>query len=460
MKLFSRFIKKEFLTIQDADVKLSVFSLALPIFFDFICGHLIMMVQTMLSSHYEGGFFVIALSVPSTVLSLFITLTGLFSTGMGILLNVFLGRHETDACKKVFSSTLVGGIFFSLLISIIGFLFAEPLLNLMGLNNAEYQQYAPYAIQSFHYQCFFLMITSATNIFTTVLRCYGYTKISLYRGIASNGFSVLATALAMYVFRMPKDIAVPILSLIALFSSLLGFLIVVIVFKKQKIPFAWNISGKALKKVIKIGLPASISGLFYSLSVTVTSAMCLQLPPAAYLANNYINKIVYFTYIFGYSIGQANSLMLGRVCGMGNLDWADKMHKENLKIALFSNGLLGILFAILGRPLLQLLFNADATVSAYASILFIDILVELGRGMNHIGQFGLNATGDVHFTTLISIVSCWTCSIGLAYVLGIALNLGLYGFWIAFAVDELFRGTLYLLRWLKKDWQKRFQRLI
>jgi len=460
MKLFSKLIKKEYLSIQDGDVKLSIFALALPMFFDSICSHLIAMVQTILSSRYEDGFFVIALSVPTTVLSVFTTLAGLFSTGIGILLSVYLGRKDNELCKKIICSTLICGVTFAFFISLISFIFAEPLLNLMGMNNADYQQYMPYALQSFRLRCFFLIITSASMILNAALRCYGFTKIGLYCGIASNGFNAIATALAMYAFHMPKDMAVPILSLITLGSSLLSLAITVIVFRKQKIPFAWNVNGKLLKKVIKIGLPASISGLFYNLSVTVTSAMCLQLPPAAYLAKNYISQIVYFTYILGYSIGQANSLMIGRVCGMGKLDWADRMHKENLKIVLLVNGTLSIIFAILGKPLMQLFFNADAAVTAYASVFIIDIFVELGRGMNHIGQYGLNATGDVHFTTFISIISCWACSVGLAYILGIACGLGLYGLWIAFAIDELFRGILYFLRWLKKDWQKRFQQLL
>lgn len=460
MKLFSKFIHKEYLSLHDGDVNLSIFGLALPMFFDSICSHLIAMVQTMLSSRYEGGFFVIALSVPASVLSVFTTFVSLFATGLGILLSIYLGRKDEESCKKVISSTLIGGLVLSFFISILSFIFAEPLLNLMGMDNAEYRQYMPYALESFRYRCFFLIITSAAQVFTTALRCYGYTKIGLYTGIASNGFNAIATALAMYVFCMPKSMAVPILSLIALISSLLTLVIAIGVFKKQKIPFAWGINGKLLKRVLRVGFPASISGLFYNLSTTVTSAMCLQLPAAAYLAKNYISQIVYFTYILGYTIGQANSLIVGRVCGMGKLDLADKMHKENLKIVLLCNGVLAILFAVLGRPILQLFFNADAAVMAYAGILFIDIFVELGRGMNHIGQYGLNATGDVHFTTFISIISCWACSVGLAYVFGIVCNLGLFGFWIAFAIDELFRGSLYFFRWLKKDWQKRFARII
>lgn len=460
MKKSFVFFDKRYLSIQDGSIKLSLFALTLPLFFESICSNLIGMVQTMLSSRYEDGFFIIALSVPSTVLGVFSSIVTLFSTGLGILLSAYLGKKEYEDCKSMIGSTLLGSVFASALLALCSFIFAEPLLQWMGMNSEEYSPYMPYALESFRFRCFFLIINSATLALTSALRCYGYTKIGLIGGISANAFNAVATALAMYAFRMPKDAAVPVLNWISLASTLLNAWIVVMVFRKQKIELTPKINGKLLKKVIKIGFPASVSSVFYTVSVTVTSAICLQLPPAAYLAKNYVSQIVFFVYAFGYSVGQANALMLGRVCGMGNLEWADKMHKQNLKIVLLCNGVLSVLFALCARPMLRLFFNADEQVLSYANIFFIDILVEAGRGMNHIGQYGLNATGDVHFTTVVSILSCWICSVGLAYVLGITCQMGLYGIWIAFAIDELFRGCMYHLRWLKKDWQKRFQRLM
>jgi Na+-driven multidrug efflux pump len=78
--------------------------------------------------------------------------------------------------------------------------------------------------------------------------------------------------------------------------------------------------------------------------------------------------------------------------------------------------------------------------------------------MNHIGQFALNATGDVNFTTVISIVSCWACSVGLAFVFVSIFHWGLPGIWIAFAIDEFFRGTLYLIRWKRGTWRKSYEK--
>jgi Na+-driven multidrug efflux pump len=52
-------------------------------------------------------------------------------------------------------------------------------------------------------------------------------------------------------------------------------------------------------------------------------------------------------------------------------------------------------------------------------------------------------------------ISCWACSVGLSFVF-VLCGLDLYGIWLAFAIDELFRGTLYYVRWRKKSWQKNY----
>lgn len=49
----------------------------------------------------------------------------------------------------------------------------------------------------------------------------------------------------------------------------------------------------------------------------------------------------------------------------------------------------------------------------------------------------------------------WAIGVGLGYLLGIRFNLGLPGVWIAFAIDEWFRGILVLIRWKRGKWRGR-----
>lgn len=49
----------------------------------------------------------------------------------------------------------------------------------------------------------------------------------------------------------------------------------------------------------------------------------------------------------------------------------------------------------------------------------------------------------------------WAISVPLAYFLGITLEFGLSGIWIAFIVDEWLRGIIMYIRWRSRVWEKK-----
>lgn len=81
-------------------------------------------------------------------------------------------------------------------------------------------------------------------------------------------------------------------------------------------------------------------------------------------------------------------------------------------------------------------------------------MLEIGRGFNHIAEGSLSANGDVRTILIISVVSCWLCSVFFGYLLCVKAGLGLTGLWIGFAADEFFKVLFYLLRWRSGKWQK------
>lgn len=52
----------------------------------------------------------------------------------------------------------------------------------------------------------------------------------------------------------------------------------------------------------------------------------------------------------------------------------------------------------------------------------------------------------------LGIFSMWIFGLGLSYIMGVVLELGLAGIWIGFTVDECFRTVLVLLRWRRENW--------
>ena len=109
-------------------------------------------------------------------------------------------------------------------------------------------------------------------------------------------------------------------------------------------------------------------------------------------------------------------------------------------------------------PLLSLFTDDPRIIALFFGVALIDILAEQARAVSQVYEYALRATGDVLFTVVILIVSCWSLSIGLSYYLSIHCGLGLLGCWIGLALDESVRAITTFFRWRYR--YKRHQQMI
>lgn len=92
-------------------------------------------------------------------------------------------------------------------------------------------------------------------------------------------------------------------------------------------------------------------------------------------------------------------------------------------------------------------------ISLCTTILWIDVVLEIGRPNNIYATNALRAAGDVNFPFIIGVIVMWSVAVAFGYVLGITLGLGIIGMWWAFVLDENIRGILFSIRWRSKKWQ-------
>lgn len=65
---------------------------------------------------------------------------------------------------------------------------------------------------------------------------------------------------------------------------------------------------------------------------------------------------------------------------------------------------------------------------------------------------GLKGAGDTGYTMNTAIIGMWIFRVGIGYLLGVELNLGVMGVWIGMFLDWLIRAILYLLRLRGTKW--------
>ena len=104
-------------------------------------------------------------------------------------------------------------------------------------------------------------------------------------------------------------------------------------------------------------------------------------------------------------------------------------------------------------------FSDDAAVITLGAFLLkLTLLIEPGRLFNMTMVCGLRATGDVHFPLKLGLIGMWGVWVPLSWVLGITLDYGLPGLWVAMIVDECLRGAIMLRRWRRREWLPHAQR--
>jgi Na+-driven multidrug efflux pump len=280
------------------------------------------------------------------------------------------------------------------------------------------------------YVAFGMNVVNLAGNYAVIFRPLGLPEFGV-RGVAATAvIAQIAGAVAMWVIVRKK--------------------IGVSVSPKSLRPFPSDI----LSKILSIGLPAAGDNASYNLSQLVVTAIVASFGAGAIAAKIYVQNTVFFVYALGLSLGQGSQILIGHLVGAGRADEAHRHCMRYLKIAVVSNSLLSLACVFLSRYLLGF-FTRDPEILRLAClVLAADFFVESGRAFNNILANTLRGAGDVRFPAVVSILSSWIVCVGLSCILGIVFHFGLLGAWVAFAVDEWFRGLVLLRRWKSGAWKR------
>lgn len=109
--------------------------------------------------------------------------------------------------------------------------------------------------------------------------------------------------------------------------------------------------------------------------------------------------------------------------------------------------------------------NADAVFGLFTTdplvldmgkqVLLVEIFLGVGRTLNIVMVRALIAVGDVRTPVSVNVVSSWIFAVGGGYVLGVILEWGIVGMWIAMCVDEWIRAAFLLITFARGGWKRR-----
>ena len=432
--------------------KKSLFQLSWPIFIELTLFMRMGMVDTFMLSAYSDNA-VAAVGMSNQVINLIGVMFNFVAAGTIILVSQNLGaKNQTKACEV--SIVSIGANFLiGIILSVVMITCSKYILTFMNtpLEIMDITLNYTKIIGSF------LFLMAIQPVLSGILRSFGYTKHSMIITLIANLINICGNALFIYGLFGVKELGPVGVAISTVFSRFVTVvLIAVIIYRKIEFKFSthffksWPLQD--VKNILKIGVPSALEQLAYSTSQVIIISFVSMLGTLAITTRVYTGNISMFVYLFSLAIAQGNQVLVGYLIGEKKTDEVSHQTFKTQRLAVSVSLGLSII-CYLGSDFLFGIFTSDANILSLGhTLLLINVFLEIGRATNLVLTNALKAAGDINYPFILGIVGMWVICIPVAYVLGIWFGLGLAGIWIAFAVDECFRGLVFTIRWKSQKW--------
>lgn len=434
-------------------VTLSLFAIAWPIFIESALQTLMRTSDTFMLSRLSDSA-VAAVGVANQIIMFTMLLFNFISIGSAVVVAQYLGARQQQDIGKLVSTVLAVNFLFGLLVSLCIFVSNGAFLHLFQLNPILFHLAQRYLFVAGG----MLFIQAVLSALIAVIQAHGYTRYTMMVTISMNLLNITGNLFVIYgLFGFPR-LGVAGIAMSTVFSQCVGLLLNgFLLTKRIQVRLHWQSFLRWNKahvlQVLRIGIPSSAVTISYSVNQFVMTAFISTLGANMLTARIYTQNISFIITVLAISLGRAMQIIVGHLVGAGQKEAAYSQVLRNLFRCLMITMSALCILAVFRVPLLRLFTHNPQIISLGAMLILLGFLLEPGRDFNIIIEKSLQAAGDARYAMLAAIVTTWTISVPLAYLLGIHWGFGLIGIWIAFIVDEWIRGLILLRRWRSKRWQ-------
>ena len=440
---------------QNNTKNLTLFALTWPIFIEILLHMLMGNADTLMLSMYSDNS-VAAVGVSNQILSVIIVMFGFIATGTSVLVAQHLGAKQEKEAAEITVISIAANLLFSVALSVIVFVLSIKLLKIMDLPNELFGEANSYLqmVGGFIFLQAIIMTLGAT------LKSYGFTKDIMYVTIGMNIINVIGNYLFIFgPFGIPV-LGVEGVAISTNVSRVLGLIVTVLLLFKRiehELPFIrlFALPMSHLNNLLKIGIPSAGENLSYNTSQMLMTYFITIMGTEALTTKVYTQNIMMFILLFSFAISQGTQIMIGRMIGARNFNDAYNRCLKSLYMGAAISTLMAITFSIFSDQLLSIFTSNPDILRTGGTLILLTIILEPGRAINMVIINALRAAGDVKLPVYLGIASMWGVAVPVSYFLGLHLEMGLIGIWIAFIVDEWLRGVIMYWRWRSKRWQNK-----
>ncbi|CAN7642855.1 MATE family efflux transporter [Paenibacillus sp. LjRoot153] len=435
--------------------KLRLFAVTWPIFIDSVLRMMLgtadVFMLSRISDEVTG-----AVGLANEIIVFCILMFGFVGIGTSVAVAQHLGAGKVKEASRISALAITINLIFGIMVSIALVVFGEPLMHVMHLD----PQQIAIAKKYLTIISAFIWIEALSYAISSVLRSNGQTRDVMFVTLGVNVIHIVGNSLLIFGNLGFPEWGVTGAAVSTVVSRLLGLIVlVVILYRRLQVPILLkhyvSFKSKIVKQILSIGLPSAGEHVSWQSQYLMIFSFINIIGATALSAHVYVMNVTNYFMALGMAIGMGTEIIIGHMVGAGAFQAAYHKLIRSLKITFVLTFVIVGITSIFRKELLGLFTDNPDIIAMGSTILLLSIILEPGRTFNLVVINSLRAAGDARFPVMMGVVSMWGIAVPLAYYLGIHLEMGLLGVWVAFTVDEWVRGLLMYLRWRSRVWQSK-----
>lgn len=385
--------------------------LAIPIAFSGILQQLFNAADVAVVGQFVGKEAMAAVGANSSVVNIMITLFTGISLGANVVISRYTGRKDTESATKAAHTAILVAIISGFLIMIVGELLAKGILELMSVPSDVLDM----AVLYLRVYLIGMPVILLYNFEAAIFQSQGDTKTPLYCLVTGGLINVVLNLFFVIIVGMTVDGVATATVISNVISSFLLFILLLKGKTPLKIEFKQlKIHTQYLTEMLKIGVPAGIQGMVFSISNVIIQSSINALGTDVVAGSSAASNLEIIGYYVVNSFSQACTTIIGQNYGANK---PERCHKT-LLIALFESWIVGggisFLLILFGKPLLHI-FNSDPSVIEFGyERLFWILSFEVINGTIDIISGAMRGYGESLTPALIALVGI--CGVRITYV--------------------------------------------
>ena len=347
-----------------------IFLFAVPLALSSILQQLFNSVDVAVVGHFANSQAQAAVGCNGPIINLIINLFIGISVGTNVVIANYIGGREKEKIKDAVHTSMVVAAISGMILLVLGVVIARPVLILMDTPE-DVLEYAVLYLRIFSLGMPFIMIY---NFGAAILRSVGDTKRPLYCLILSGLINAGLNLFLVIVFHL--DVAG--VAIATVISNVISASMVWYFLMKENGPIRLSfrklkISKTELEKTLRIGMPAGLQGMVFSIA-----NVCIQTALNGYGSDAVAGSAValnfeYFTYFVIGAFNQTAVTFTSQNFGAAQYERCRKVYRCCIASSILITGGMSLIF-LLGRGFFVSLFTTDPDVTGFAVIRMLYVL--------------------------------------------------------------------------------------